>query len=109
VQPQSRDGAHASTHCPPTQVSPHPQGVLHPAGVQLPPVQSSPPGQVCTMQRPPQPSESPHCLPAQLGWHSHSPFSQSSFAAQVCTVQRPPQPFESPHCLPVQSGVQHMP
>ena len=65
------------------------------------PLEQASPGQH-SPQLPPQPS-GPHCLPTQLGAHSHCPVAlQVEPEAQA--PQLPPQP-SGPHCLPEHCGV----
>jgi hypothetical protein len=117
VHPQSVvSGAQSGTHLPPTSCWPQPQvgggagggggGATH-----LPDWQLCPVGQLPLLQVPPQPSEAPHALPAQVG------VQQSQTAcpvSQICPVGQPlhlpPQPLSSLQVLPLQSGTQvHFP
>jgi len=61
-----------SRHCPPLQNSPQLQGGSQVLGLHTPATQVSPVTQVCSVQVPPHPSESPQFLPAQLGVQQRS-------------------------------------
>jgi hypothetical protein len=98
-------------HWPPLQNWPQPQAGVQVFGLQTPDTQVSPVTQVCTVQVPPQPSESPQFLPVQSGVQ-HRSWSQTAPAGQL-VVQVPSQPsLAPPHfCAPpapVQLAVQHM-
>ena len=56
-----------SRHTPPLQNCPQPQAGVQVLGVHTPATQVSPVTQVCSVQVPPHPSESPQFLPSQSG------------------------------------------
>ncbi len=100
-----------SRHWPPLQNCPQPQAGVQVLGLQTPLTQVSPVTQLCTVQVPPQPSESPHFLPVQAGVQQSS-LLQTSPAAQA-PVQVPSQPsLAPPHfaapLVSVQLAVQHL-
>jgi hypothetical protein len=101
-----------SRHTPPLQNSPQVQAGVQVLGVHTPATQVSPVTQVCSVQVPPQPSESPQFLPAQSGVQQSSALQTSP--AEQAAVQVPSQPsLAPPHfaapAAPVQLAVQHMP
>jgi hypothetical protein len=83
-----------SRHWPPLQNCPQPQAGLQTLGVQTPETQVSPVTQVCSVQVPPQPSESPQFLPLQLGVQQSS-LKHTAGLVQLA-VQVPSQPSLAP-------------
>jgi len=68
-----------------------------------------PSAHVPAVQMPPQPSDAPHALPAQLGAHAQTfitpPAPHACPAGQTPRVQVCPHPSAAPHALPAQLGM----